>query len=247
MSLFIDTLLDARKASKFAKDWQGRTRGSVRGIITDTLDPLGLGRVKVVMDSKNGGEGFKYQSDWIPVETPFIGRLPETLVGTRVNLTPTDSDMHRLVASSIIFDENSEAITPNSTMSRLPVYPSGKLPPACKENVGCMVIEEDGPYGWDWITICMGKKEDSGDKNYYWIRLPHQDHVHAGANDVPEVSTFGESSVLPGEWAENTVTWDRVLPTTDKEYPRAKYTNFGDNGRGTIANWLGPAPWEPLT
>lgn len=239
-SLFIRTLSDSMYAAQLAKDWAARTRGPVKGIITDVLDPLKEGRVRVVLDSKNGETQF--QSDWIPVAEPFIGQLPENLIGARVNINPSDSDMHRMVVTSIINDEESNDIPPNTTMTRMPAYPSGELPQPCKENVGCMIVEENGPYGWDTPCLCLGKTNDDGEKTYYWVRLSHADHFHAGADDSPKYQEFAGGAVLPGEWSEQKVVWDRVKPTTDKEYPRAENTNFGDNGRGTDAIWVGPAP-----
>lgn len=242
-SLFIRTIADNMKAAQFSKDWIGRTRGPIKGIITDVLDPLNEGRVKVVLDSKNGETQF--QSDWIPFMEPFVGKLPETLIGSRVNINPTDSDMQRMVVTGVINDEKSESQPANTNMTRMPTYPAGKLPPPCKENVGCTVIEEEGPYGWDTLCVCLGKKEGDA-KKYYWIRLPHLDHIHAGADDSPKYQEFLGGAVLPGEWSEQKVVWDHVVPTSDKEYEKEMKTNYGVNGRGTQADFNGPAPYEEL-
>lgn len=234
-SKLIQTILDSKKGAKFAKDLQARTRGTIRGTVVDVEDPLNQGRVKVVFDSKEGAE-VSYQSEWIPVQMPFNGNQPPSLIGLRVNITPTDGDMQKAVVSDVIMDEKSLGYPVNTTMTRLPVYPSGGLPSATKENLGCMIIEQGGPNGWDYICVCLGRSS-----KYYWVRLSHFDHIHGGADDVPPTMLFTPPSPLPGEWARHGVVWDRVLATTDKEYERKIKTNYGDDGRGTDAKWLGSA------
>jgi hypothetical protein len=67
----------------------------------------------------------------------------------------------------------------NSSMTRLPVYPSGELPPATAENVGCVIIEEDGFDGMQWLSVCLLR---SG--GYTWVNMMDRLHIHdSQAND----------------------------------------------------------------
>lgn len=199
-SKFIKSILEAKKAARFAKDLQARTRGNIRGVVVDVADPLKMGRVKVVVDSKDGGE-VAYASEWIPVAEPFSGTQPETLIGTRVDLTATDSDFQKLIVSNIIRDEESKEAPKNTTMVRLPAYPKGSLPPATKENLGCMIVVESKAYDWDFICVCLGKGG-----SYYWVPLSHHNHEHKGL-------------LVEGEPHEADFAFDQVYPTTDKERP----------------------------
>lgn len=206
-STFIRTLLEAKKSARFAKDLQARTRGNIRGEIVDVKDPLKMGRVKVVIDSKNGGE-VAYQSEWLPVAEPFVGNLPESLIGARVDISATDGDMQRLMVSSIIRDEESKEQPQNTTMVRLPIYKSGNIPPATKENLGCMIVIQDDEYGWDFVAVCLAKNGE-----YFWNRLSYHSHEHRGL-------------IVEGELHELDFALDRVYPTTDKEKPLNQTTKW---------------------
>jgi hypothetical protein len=61
----------------------------------------------------------------------------------------------------------------NSSMTRLPCYPSGNLPDATAENVGCVIVETGGFQGLDWLTVCL--KRSGG---YKWVNMMDRLHTH---------------------------------------------------------------------
>ena len=124
-------------------------RGSIRGTVVDVNDPESRGRIKVIFDDMNpqkvqywgGGEdygkdrpGEAMQSHWVDVTPPFKGKQPKSIIGMRVNLSTTDGQYQYAVAQDMLWDENilteKTKVPNNSTMTRLPVYDSGGLPPA---------------------------------------------------------------------------------------------------------------------
>lgn len=134
----------------------------------------------------------------------------------------------------------------NSSMTRLPYYPADELPPPCKENRGCMVIEECGPYGYDWVCVCLKRGEE-----YIWVRHADLQHGHAGANDVTSWPDSGGDKMQPGKVA---AVWDQVFVTSDAEMK--KYTAYGTEARGNPegeeTKWFPPPmckdkkPLEPV-
>ena len=127
------------------------------GEITDVADPEKRGRVKLVLDEVNpeyqSEQGYKNDGQptvtaWMEPKVPFSGIQPEALVGKRVPVEPKQGDPNRLFFGDPVADpdETKKGEQPkNSSMTRLPVYPSGSLPSASEENIGCMVVEEGGP------------------------------------------------------------------------------------------------------
>jgi hypothetical protein len=122
----------------------------------------------------------------------------------------------------------------NSSMTRLPIYPSGELPPAGKENHGCMVIEEDGPMSSDWLCICLKRNG-----KYIWVRHVDLQHGHAGENDgdqPPDSANDGEDPV------KELSVWDYVFPTSDQAMPKQSVYGTGPrpNPYGGEATWHSP-------
>jgi hypothetical protein len=119
-------------------------------------------------------------------------------------------------------------------MTRLPIYESGSLPPASKENHGCMVVEMGGPMNSDWLCVCLQRQGE-----YYWVRHIDMAHGHAGENDGKQPSdTDGD-----GEQPVNQQSiWDFVFPTTGGEMQ--KYSQYGTSPRanpfGGEAKWYEP-------
>ncbi len=174
----------------------GLPRGTVRGVIRDVNDPENRGRVRVVFDDMNpeipqvtgAGEYSEARvgeepdlSHWIDVSPAFMGRQPEGLVGKRVNISVSNGQFQYAVLQDVLFDPEllaqksaSQLKMPNnSSMTRLPVYPSGSLPPATAENVGCIIIEDGGFDGMQWLSVCLAR---SG--GYTWVNLMDRLHIH---------------------------------------------------------------------
>lgn len=210
------------------------------GTITDVTDPDEHGRVKVVLDEMNpeiveGDYGSKQGSaqpsktDWIEPHIPFKGIQPEDLIGKRVPVQPRAGDPNRLFFGDPVFDpaETKLAEQPaNSAMTRLPVYPSGSLPEAGPENVGCMVIEQDGPCSSDWLCVCLRRRG-----TWLWIRHVDLNHIHQDQDDglqPPDSDGDGEAPVDEGP------IWDKVAPTTDKAYSYLSYDKMD-------SDWFGGA------
>ena len=105
-------------------------------------------------------------------------------------ITPRDGDPNRLNFGDPVYDpsEFSEAKQPqNSAMTRLPCYPSGQLPEASVDNIGCMLIETGGPQGHDWLCVCLNRG------GYKWVR--HIDRLHIHLTQVPDSSGDSEGQV----------------------------------------------------
>ena len=179
----------------------GLPRGTVRGVIKDVNDPEERGRVRVVFDDMNpeipqvtgAGEYSEARvgeepdlSHWIDVSPAFMGKQPEGLVDKRVNISVSNGQFQYAVLQDVLFDPEllatqakGKLVMPNnSSMTRLPCYPSGSLPPATAENVGCVIVETDGYDGMDWLTVCLNRG------GYKWVNLIDRLHIHdTQAND----------------------------------------------------------------
>ncbi len=205
------------------------------GTVVDIDDPEELGRVRVVLDEVNPdfleGKDFEQggeptETDWIYPIVPMVGLQPQALVDyhARVPIVPRNGDPNRLNFGDPIYDPNEfeDAEQPmNSAMTRLPVYPSGKLPPPTKENIGCMAVEEGGPCGSDWLCVCLKRRG-----SYYWVRHIDLNHIHADQDDGIQAPDSDGNSQEP---VDEGPIWDLVAPTTDKAYSQQSY-NSGDAG-----------------
>lgn len=180
----------------------GLPRGTLRGTIVDVDDPEERGRVRVVFDDMNpeipqvsgAGEWSKERigeepdkSHWIDTSPAFKGKQPKGLVGKRVNIAASNGQYQYAVLQDVMYDPQLLAkekqkkldMPNNSSMTRLPVYSSGELPPATAENVGCVIIEEGGFDGMQWLSVCLQR---SG--GYTWVNLMDRLHIHdSQAND----------------------------------------------------------------
>lgn len=247
----------------------GVARGTVRATIVDVDDPKERGRVRVVFDSMNprdipqfegAGEyslsraGEECYSHWIDVSPSFKGKQPEGLIGKRVNITLSNGQYQYAILQDVIYDPDiltessaKDLLLPNnSSMTRFPVYPAGKLPPPCKENIGCVVIEEGGPMNSDWVCVCLAR-----DGNYVWVRHSDLAHGHAGGNDVTAQVDSSGNRPSPGYVASS---YDHVFVTSHKEMKKASgyYTGPAGNPWGAAASWSPPPmsntkPIEPIT
>lgn len=231
--------------------------GTVRGTITSVDDPENQGRVKVIFDDMNpdvpvatgSGEystervGTKPdESHWIDVSPAFVGKQPKGLEGKRVNIAVSNGQLPYAVLMDVLYDPEVLTSTAksklkkpnNSTMTRLPIYPAGELPPPGEDNHGCMVIEEGGPMDSDWLCVCLQRQG-----TYYWVRHIDMAHGHAGENDGKQGPDSEPNNEPPVE--EQTV-WDYVFPTTGGEMQ--KYSQFGTSPRanpfGGDAKWYEP-------
>ena len=180
----------------------GLPRGTLRGTIVDVDDPEERGRVRVVFDDMNpeipqvsgAGEWSKERigeepdkSHWIDTSPAFKGKQPKGLVGKRVNIAASNGQYQYAVLQDVMYDPQLLAkekqkkldMPNNSSMTRLPVYSSGELPPATAENVGCVIVEEGGFDGMQWLSVCLQR---SG--GYTWVNLMDRLHIHdSQAND----------------------------------------------------------------
>ena len=196
----VQQLAVMQQATEANMKFAGLPRGTLRGIVKDVNDPESRGRVRVVFDDMNpeipqvSGAGEWSQarlgkepdlSHWIDVSPAFKGKQPEGLVGKRVNISVSNGQYQYAVLQDVLFDPEmlaSNAKTKvkmpnNSSMTRLPCYPSGQLPPATEENVGCVIVETGGFQGLDWLTVCL--KRDGG---YKWVNMMDRLHTH-GSQD----------------------------------------------------------------
>jgi hypothetical protein len=244
-------------ANESNKKYAGLPPGTLRGTVVSVDDPEELGRVKVVFDDMNPdvpqalGSG-QYSdrrvgsepdsSHWIDVSPAFKGKQPKGLVGKRVNISPSSGQYQYAVLQDVLYDPQlmtktagkSMEMPNNSSMTRLPVYGAGELPPAGQENHGCMVIEEGGPMNSDWLCVCLRRQG-----SYFWVRHIDMSHGHSGQNDGkqnPDSSGDGQSPV------NQQTVWDYVFPTTGGEMQ--KYSQYGTSPRanpyGGEAKWYEP-------
>lgn len=257
-SEFVNQFVAILNATEANMKYAGLPRGTLRGTIVDVNDPLDRGRVKVIFDDMNinvpqvvGADGeFAAKregeqappSHWIDTSPAFKGKQPPSLVGKRVNIVPSSGEYQYAILQDVLYDPDLLAaeekkkykMPNNSPMTRLPVYPAGKLPPACKENHGCTVIEEDGPMSSDWLCICLKRQG-----KYIWVRHVDLAHGHAGEDDGSQRPDSHPDSEQPVK--ENTV-WDYAFPTSAKQMPKksAYGTNPRSNPYGGQATWHEP-------
>jgi hypothetical protein len=235
----------------------GLPHGTLRGTIVDVNDPEDRGRVRVVFDDMNpdipqvygAGDWSKERvgkepdkSHWIDVSPAFKGKQPKGMVGKRVNISASNGQYQFALMGDQIFDPQNLAkgkqknlkMPNNSSMTRLPVYGSGELPPAGEDNHGCMVIEAGGPMSSDWLCVCLRRNG-----KYIWVRHVDLQHGHAGENDGQQPPDSAGDGELPV--AEQSV-WDFVFPTSAKEMPKtsAYGTSPRPNPYGGQATWNAP-------
>lgn len=260
----IQQIASMQQASESNMKYAGLPRGTVRGTVVDVNDPENRARVKVVFDDfnsevpqvQNAGDASKERiasgasqtSHWIDVSPSFKGKQPKGLVGKRVNISISNGQYQYAVLGDVLYDPQTltekagQGLTEpdNSTMTRLPCYESGSLPPATKENVGCMVVECGGPLQSDWLCVCLQRNG-----GYFWVRHIDASHGHAGQNDSSQPPDNTVDSEQP---VNNQTVWDYTFPTTAGEM--AKRTNYGEAPRpnpfGSQATWIGPAPAEEV-
>ena len=192
----VQQLAAMQQATEANMKFAGLPRGTLRGVIKDVNDPDNRGRVRVVFDDMNpeipqvsgAGDWSKERvgqepdlSHWIDVSPAFKGKQPPGLVGKRVNISVSNGQYQYAVLNDVLYDPELLAekakgkleMPNNSSMTRLPVYPSGSLPPATAENVGCVIIEDGGFDGMQWLSVCLQR---SG--GYTWVNLMDRLHIH---------------------------------------------------------------------
>jgi hypothetical protein len=248
-----------QQASESNMKYAGLPNSCVRATVYDIDDPENRGRVRVVFDDfnpnipqvQNAGdasgeriaEGAPQLSHWIDVSPSFRGKQSKGLLGKRVNIVISNRQYQYALLGDVIYDP--EMLTEkagknyqqpnNSSMTRMPVYETGQLPPPCAENFGCTVIEDGGPLQSDWLCVCLKRNGE-----YYWVRHIDASHGHAGQNDSSQPPDNTVDSEKP---VNNQTVWDYTFPTTAG--PMQKFSDYGDNPRpnpfGGQADWIGPA------
>lgn len=254
----VQQLAAMQQATEANMKYAGLPRGTLRGVIKDVNDPENRGRVRVIFDDMNpeipqvSGAGDWSQerigeepdlSHWIDVSPAFKGKQPQGLVGKRVNIAISNGQYQYAVLQDVLYDpdllaekaKNKLQMPNNSSMTRLPCYESGSLPPASKDNLGCMVVECGGPLQSDWLCVCLQRNG-----SYYWVRHIDASHGHAGQNDSTERPDTDGDAMAP---ISNPATWDYTFPTTAGEM--SKYSSYGTSPRpnpfGGQAGWIGGA------
>jgi len=208
MSNLIKLLAETQTAARYARELQGRLLGGQRGIVVDVDDPLNLGRVKVVLDSREDSEkGVAYSSNWYTTLGSFTGRQPASLVGQRVSVVFTDGNPSLGVIADILFDQTSTKPASASTMVRLPLYKVGELPPASELNRGCVALIMDDVYG-DYQVVCLKRQGQ-----YLWERTAALTHIHAGQQSGFQGPDSDGNSQQPVDQSTRKV-YDDVTPTT---------------------------------
>lgn len=254
----VQQLAAMQQASEASMKFAGLPRGTLRGRIVDVNDPEQRGRVKVIFDDMNpeipqvSGAGEWSQervgqepdsSHWIDVSPAFKGKQPAGLVGKRVNISASNGQYQYAVLQDVLYDpellaqgrQDQLKMPNNSSMTRLPIYGAGGLPPASAENHGCMVVESGGPMQSDWLCVCLRRNGQ-----YLWVRHVDLAHGHAGSNDssqLPDTSGDGQQPI------KNLSVWDNVFPTTAAAMPKASQygTDSRPNPFGGAAKWYGGA------
>ena len=242
---FVNLMAGVANSVQSSSHYDGQARGTVRAIIKDVNDPENRGRVRVIFDDMNPdipqrtGSGEYSQereaeppelSHWIDISPAFNGKQPQGLLDTRVNVAVSNGQYQFAVLQDVLYDPQnltdkagSKLKKPNnSTMTRLPIYGSGSLPPASEENHGCMVVESGGPMQSDWMCVCL-KRNGS----YVWVRHIDLAHGHAGQNDSVQRQDSDGDSQQP---VNNMTVWDFVFPTTAGAM--AKQSDYGSDPRG---------------
>jgi hypothetical protein len=254
----VKDLAAALNASEANSKFAGLPKGSLRGTVVDVNDPEERGRVKVIFDDMNpsvpqvtgAGEWSEERkgekpdaSHWIDTSPAFKGKQPPGLVGKRVNINASNGQYQYAILQDVLHDpellatnaKDKPEMPNNSSMTRLPCYPSGLLPPASQENHGCMVVESGGPMQSDWLCVCLQRNG-----SYFWVRHIDAAHGHAGQNDSTERPDSDGDAMAP---INNATTWDYTFPTTAG--PMEKYSSYGTDPRpnpfGGEATHLGGA------
>jgi len=245
------------QAADLTRQTAGLPRGTVRGTVVSVDDPEERGRVKVIFDDMNpdipqvygAGEYSKERegkepdkSHWLDVSPAFKGKQPKGMVGKRVNISVSNGQYQYAVLQDVVYDPQMLAqgrgkdmeMPNNSSMTRLPIYGSGDLPPAGKENHGCMVIEEGGPMDSDWLCVCL-KRQGS----YIWVRHVDLQHGHAGENDGTQPNDSRGDREQP---VNEQAVWDYVFPTSKQAMPKSSAygTSPRPNPYGGQATWNAP-------
>jgi hypothetical protein len=235
----------------------GQPRGIVRATVRDVNDPLNRGRVRVVFDAFNAEDipqvegagifsgsrqGESQLSHWIDTCPAFEGKQPPGLIGKRVQVATSEGQYYYAILQDVLYDPellvSSSAerlsVPNNSTMTRLPIYPAGQLPPASPNNLGCTVIEEGGPMNSDWVCVCLRR-----DGKYVWVRHSDLAHGHAGGNDTTSQVTSSGDRPNPGQVG---AIYDHVFPTSHQEMQKwsAYFTGPAGNPWGEFARWNPP-------
>lgn len=227
-----DELVKMRSATNKLAPLTQNHPGTMAGTVVSIEDPLEQGRVKVVTDNFNPTEEGTTSSypatttAWATVTNGFIGKQSEMLIGQRVFLHTINNNPNNLVVGDVIHDENSIAPAVGNTMVRMPMYASGNLPTPCAANLGCTVIELDGPCTSDWLCTCLRRRGV-----YLWIRHIDLNHIHQDQDDgrqPPDSCGCGEAPVDEG------TIWDKVAPTTDVPYEYQTYNPLD-------SDWFGGA------
>jgi len=242
----IKQIASMQQASEANMKYAGLPNSCVRATVYDIEDPEHRGRVRVLFDDfnhnipqvQNAGDSSKERisdgtpqlSHWIDVSPSFKGRQPKGMVGKRCNIVISNRQFQYAVLGDVLYDPQmltdkagKEYQQPNnSSMTRMPIYEAGDLPPACEENHGCSVIEKGGPYSDDWLCVCLQRKG-----KYLWVRHIDMQHGHAGANDTTAFLDTGGDKPAPGK--AGTVN-DQVFPTSAEQMPW--YTGYGTEPRG---------------
>jgi hypothetical protein len=253
----VQSLALMQQATEANMKFAGLPHGTLRGTICDVNDPENRGRVCVFFDDVNpdipqvSGAGDWSQerlgeepdrSHWIDVSPAFKGKQPKGLVGKRVNIAASNGQYQYAVLQDVLFDpqllaegkQDKLKMPNNSSMTRLPIYEAGSLPPASEENHGCMVVEMGGPLDSDWLCVCLKRQG-----TYYWVRHIDMAHGHAGENDGKQPNDTNGDAEFP---VEEQSVWDFVFPTTGGEMQ--KYSRYGTRPRanpfGGQAKWYEP-------
>jgi hypothetical protein len=262
-NFLVQQLAAVIQATELQSQSAGSPRGTVRGEIVSVDDPEDRGRVKVKFDNMSQkipqveGTGKVFSgprkgkadiSHWVDVCPAFKGKQPKGLVGKRVNIAVSNGEYQYSIMCDVLYDpqiltdeDGKELKRPNnSSMTRMPIYEAKNLPPPCEENHGCTVIEKGGPYGNDWLCVCLRRNN-----KYIWVRHADLQHAHAGANDTTSYADTGGDKPFPGKAI---CGWDFVFVTSAGEM--CKYSAYGTQARGNPygdeCQWFSPPMNEDI-
>lgn len=152
---FFDHLLAAKQTSEQLQGLVGVYHGTLLGVVTDTADPLKLGRVRVAFPSK----GARSESDWLLKGTPCYGlSLPLPSVGDTVEVSFINGDPHKGIYRGLIHNQ----VNPYGPSDRL----TFKLGPLT------MTLAPDGSVAFSGVSsftlngkevTVLGAKDNTGD------------------------------------------------------------------------------------